>query len=969
MLLKLFQNFFAEKSVTQDTKNILREQQIADAIDLYTHGRAHEALEILKRFTEEDPTHVVALTTMGACYADMGNLQEAVRLFELAYALDDSFLPAVVNNAKMLADRRQSREALPFLRHARAMEADFAPIDNVYAAICHTLGKTKEARHFHLRAWLSNFDNLRIANGYLFHVSYDDITERHLAAEHRFWAETVRSCNLSLKNFEAPKARKKIRIGYWSPDFRGHSVRFFFRPLLENHDNSRFETYLYHDTFSRDKQTDLIEARCDAFHDVHCLSDQQLCELIRSHQLDVLVELAGHTSANRIFLLQERLATLQITGLGYPPTTGLASIDAKVLDQHLITEEHARYYAEMPIVLPSSFWCFDPMEETPAFLAPEPPVVRNRYITFGCIGNVAKINERILACWREILRRVPRSRLLIRSISFEDPAAEEAVREQYRASGLPMERVDLRKPEGGKAYFESYNDIDIILDTTPFNGGTTTCFAVYMGVPVITWAGSSLISRMGLSIMTNVGAADLVVTSADAYVRRAVALSQDMKYLQCFKKEARERMRKTGLGNGKIFAREFEQVCAELLEKRRTGSLGYQHQIDVLPADEIVRRAYGVMRRDQPEAAQRILRHCLHHYPNCGSAHILLTQPLTEKNHFSEAADYLLQRLDHFSEAEQIAALVNVVRCQLLAGRSEQVAETLVRLGGYHPESLFDQCQIALCQAVFRDGDTVRDSVNLPLAGRMHCVIPCDEMARFEAIRHQMEQTCRPLSGWQVTFERCPEIGRIQCYRQAAQSPDIDVLVLIQKNIDVCHPNFFQQVVGALQSSNLVGFAGATVWNRLDWNSAPLEQKAGGFIIPSQEKTDFFELQILGVDRSLQRTDIAVLDGCFLAADRTALALAPFNEDWVNAEALLEQAWSHAVYRAGGRLSVHRNLGVLLQTGIRLGASDWAAVRGEIAEQHGFDVLEMCEEDYSMLSFPVISVQAACTAMSNYCLD
>lgn len=967
MFLKIIQSIFRPKVPSSARVSNEHAERINQAAELYAQGNSRQALEILRKVLQEDPYHVPALTTMGACLADIGDQQEAMRVFELAYSLDDHYLPAVVNNARMLADKRQSPQALPFLRQAKAMEANFAPIDNVYASICHTMGKIDDARHFHLRAWLSNFDNLRLANSYLFNTAYADIDERELAAEHFFWAETVQAPPPPNSPQASPQKREKIRIGYWSPDLRNHSVRYFFRPLLENQDRDRFEIFIYHDSFAKDLQTEHIAARCDAFHDVYELTDQQLGERLLAHGLDILVELAGHTSSNRLPLLKHRLATVQITALGYPPTTGLATLDGKLLDRYLITPDHAKYYAEMPMVLPSSFWCFDPMEEDTGRLAPEPPCMRNAYVTFGCIGNIAKINQRTLDCWREILRRVPRSRLLIRSISFEDAGAEASARAQYLAAGLPMERVDLRKPEGGQAYFESYNDIDIVLDTSPFNGGTTTCFAVYMGVPVVSWAGDSLISRMGLSILANVGAQDLVVSDSDAYIRRAVALSQDIAYLQGFKQTSRQRMRQTALGNGQRFARDFEQACSELLEAKRKGVPAYRHAIDLLPANELVRRAYGVLRRGQDAAAQRILAHCLQHYPDCGSAHILATQSMTSQQQFAEAAQYLLERMARFSQAEQIAALVNVARCQLLSGQPESAVATVAQLAHHRPESLFDQCQVDLCRAHLA-GTTgpARGATTLPESVRIHCLIPCDELARFQVMQQSMEALFQCPPGWKISYARCAEALRLQAYQQIQQSRDIDVLVLIQKNIDLYRPDFLIEVVRALEVCNVVGFAGATSWDQLDWIAAPFEDKAGGLLVPSREKEGLFELQVLGGSRQPVQTGMAVLDGGLLAMDRTALSCAATDPQLQGAEALLEQAWSHAIHRAGGLLGVHQNLGILLQTAIRLTAPDWATVRLAIAEQQKVDVLARRAEDYAQVSWPVQNPEQALNTMENY---
>ena len=629
MLFKLIKNIFApQASSVQKQDDALT--CLNNAKTFQQQGDWRSAIAEYRQYLEVFPHDAPVMNDLGCCLADAGDAEEASKLFEMAFSLDDSYLPVVVNHAKHLLDRQLSQEGMVFLRQAKIHDPDSAYVDAVYAGIALATGNAKIARDYNLRAWLKSFDHLRFANCYLFQSSYDDIDEARLAAEHRFWGETLTPLGNGQDGLVCPdpgtgeanqeKTHGKVRIGYWSPDFRNHSVRYFFRPLLDNHDRNKFEIFIYHDFPRSDIQTKHIESKADRFFQVADLSDQKFLALIRSHQLDVLVELAGHSSSNRLNLLSQRLATLQLSGLGYPPTTGLSSIDGKLLDVHIDDIDSARFYTEKPLVLPGSFWCFDPKEE--AHINPEPPVVRNGYITFACVGNIAKITSRILDCWAQILSAAPTSKLLLRSISFNDSAAEDFMRQQIESAGIPLDRVDMLKPAAGQAYFESYNDIDIVLDTSPFNGGTTTCFATYMGVPVVTWAGQSLLSRMGQSILNNLDLADWVVSDANGYVERAVQGARDVSFLRQFRGESRERFVRTALGNGALFAREFEESATAMLNAKRSGTLNHVCLVDTLPAQDILHRAYTVLRYNQMAAAERIIDYCLRAYPDCGTAHI-----------------------------------------------------------------------------------------------------------------------------------------------------------------------------------------------------------------------------------------------------------------------------------------------------------------------------------------------------------
>lgn len=932
-------------------------------------GDKRAAIEMLREHLKSDPCNVAVLNNLGTCLADTGNLAEAESTFELAFSLDDSYMPAVVNHAKMLIDRQRSAEGMRSLLQAKVCEPDFSHVDAVYAGLTLVNGDASKATQFQLKAWLANFDNLRMANCYLFYSSYADQDEAKLAAEHRFWAETARPIDLisnpelmesqALELPEAPSGTMKIRIGYWSPDFRNHSVRYFFRPLLEGHDLNKFEIFLYHDFLTVDAQTELMRAVTPNFYQVDALTDADLHALVLSHKLDVFVELAGHSSHNRLPLLQHRFATAQISALGYPPTTGLRTVDAKLLDRHVVTPSHHRYYAESPLVMPSSFWCFDPMEDAP--ITPEPPVTRNGYITFACVGNIAKINARMLRCWKEVLERVDKSRLLIRAINFNDSAVEDTMRARLEDAGISLNRVDLRKAEGGAAFFGSYNEIDIILDTFPFNGGTTTCFATYMGVPVVSLSGASLVSRMGLSILSNLSALDMVVSSEEAYVERAVILAQDVAYLRQFRQEVRARFQQSCLGNGKLFAQEFETVCIELIDKKMSQTLNYQNAIELLPADEIVRRAYAVLNHGQADAAHRILSHCLEHYPNSGGAHLLIAQQWTGVNRYNEASAYLEERLGKFDEAEKAAALIYLTRLYLLLGQEDNVRQTITRLSSVNLEDVYDQLQVNLYSACCGILGPPVESVR-PLDGaakRIKILIPCDNPDKFNGVRRQIEAECGCPDGWTVAYQRCDESSRIAAYSDALRSKDADILLIAQKNIEIYNPRFFIEVVEALKDCDVLGVAGATRWQRMDWRFDDFVHKAAGYLVESSEQPGYVELQWQGGDRSRAVHNMVVLDGSLLALEPVCMQEFKFDEELLGADLLLEEDWSHTASQMGKRLAVHRNLGVLIRQPSPSDTRDRAAGRMRITEKYKFDVFTTTKNDTMFVSAPIASASEA----------
>lgn len=968
MLLKLI------KSLISRNKGELREPEVmsklAAAQIAFGSGDFLSAIPLYREYLEGAPFDIVAMNDLGCCLSNSGDDVGAAAIFERAFSINDAYLPVVVNYAKSISDRQRSEEALSLLKQAVIYDSDFYASDAVLGAIALSRGDAGLACWRSKRAWLASFDNLRLANCYLLNCAYHDIDEGLLAAEHLFWAETLAPRKVQVGREKEKgggavpsKSAEKFRIGYWSPDFRNHSVRYFFRPLLENHDRDRFEIFLYHDIPKSDEQTKLIKDKSDRFFDVSQLPDADLVELMKSHQLDVLVELAGHTSNNRLHLLQERLATIQLTGIGYPPTTGLCSVDAKFMDEHMVDENSKSYCVERPLILASSFWCFDPMED--AEIDPESPLTRKGYPTFGCVGNIAKISDRVLKCWAQIMYRIANARLILRSISFNDPASVEAMRLRIEGAGVDPERVDFLGPAGGGDYFASYNDIDIILDTYPFNGGTTSCFAVYMGVPVVSLSGKSLISRMGKSILGNLEMSDCVVDNDEDYIERAIALASDASLLARFRREARERLARTALGNGKIFSRELETAYVNCLIARKKEADGYVHAVRPLPAQELVRRAYSVLRKGQFDAAQRIVNYCLREYPCCGVAHVLNTQRLTAAGKYREAANYLLDKMEVVAAEDRFALFVNIIRFLLVIGQVDESRKMLDRARAALGDDSDDLLQLGMleqCIAV-REGVGYEDGGAQTGGGQMRRIIVlivADDEMTFSHLKKSMFDRCLVPDGVVVTYLKCPEQKKGKVYRSALSDEDKDIVLVVHRNVQVCSKSFFYDVISALENCDVVGVAGARNWDRLDWRKSRIGNKAACFMVPSGEVEGQYELHKFGLNVESLVGSLSILDGSLLAINRGRISavsdLMSFDSLLEDGAALMEEEFTHRCHLHGLRLAVHQCLGVLLDWRIGLRNEHLGEVRWQLVTKYDFDPLEVRDEDHTIFSVPVASV-------------
>lgn len=956
---------------------------LAEAVELFNTKKFRESIPVWEAYLQQCPNDVDALTNLGVALSNIGREQDARIHFENAYRLDDSHLPALVNYVHVLNSSNATQEALDLLTKARIQAPDLAGLRRVYGSILFSMGKTREAFAHQLHAWFCNFDSSRAADFYLFTATYTDTDEAHLTAEHRFWAETLppAPCDIGPPKPQAPKAKplnlnRKLRVGYWSPDFREHSVRYFFRPLLEGHNRARVEIYLYHDLSKRDAQTDLIEKHADHFYDVSAISDDALAELLHEHQLDVLVEMPGHTSANRLPMLRQRFATLQVTGIGYPPTTGLRSVDAKFLDVHQLDPHMDELYSEAPGILGQSFWCFDPKQEIPP--PPPPPILKNGFITFGCFGNIGKITPAIMRCWGRILAAVPNSQLVIRAINFSDALRRSTFEGVLADAGIALERVQLKPPVSPQALFTAYGEeVDIVLDTFPFNGGTTSCFATYAGVPVVTQRGRALASRMGASIMANLGLHDWVVDSEEAYVARAIRAAQEIDTLKLIRQTVRQRYAESPLGNGALFARDVEAFYRQALEqplRQPDPTAGY-----VLPAQELMRRAYTALRYGQFDVGQRIANYCLQMHPHCGGAHILKAAQLSTRGAFAHAADYLAAQRPLFDDPEdQFKALVNETRFQLLADAVPSAQRTLEQLqlaavvpaGQAGQRDLLMAALAVLGQPANAPCEASTLSNPPPVATRrVHVCCIADAATTFDAMRAALEKLKKP-SSLDIAWIHCrPQ--HVATHTQAIlQDPEADILVCIHANASIANPQFWWRLLEAFQHLDVVGFHGAQAWDRMEWRSYGQAHKAGSYLVPSGEKSGSWEVHAISQDPQGFSTPLQVVDGAFIAINlppvREKAPDLQFELELEEAGTLQAEFFSWRTAQQGCRLGTCATLGVVLDWRVPLHERYLGPARLWVAEHRQFDPWFYPEDDTGVWTVPLPSLELAVQTQAHF---
>jgi predicted O-linked N-acetylglucosamine transferase (SPINDLY family) len=389
-----------------------------------------------------------------------------------------------------------------------------------------------------------------------FHPDYDS---RRIFEECRKWAG----------QFEAPLAKeirpwandrspgRRLRIGYVSADLHGqHPIGRIIAPVLASHDKQRFEIFCYWVGNRTDETTGKIKSSVAAWREAGRVSEVQLAAMIRQDHIDVLVDLSLHTLGNRLLVFARRPAPVQVTWLGYPGTTGLGSMQYRLTDSIIDTPNDGDGpYSEKSIWLPHCFWPYAPPVEDMELNSS--PVAGAGFVTFGCFSHFSKITRPTIAVWIEVMQRVQGSRMIILA-----PQGEHRVRllERFTSAGISAERVELVEPAPLRQYMGYYHRVDLCLDSMPYCGHTTTCDALWMGVPTVTVGGETAVARGGASILSNVGLNEWIADSPRQYVEIAAAMAADPGRLPRLRTELRDRFRNSPLMNWKQFAADLESA-------------------------------------------------------------------------------------------------------------------------------------------------------------------------------------------------------------------------------------------------------------------------------------------------------------------------------------------------------------------------------------------------------------------------
>ena len=405
------------------------------------------------------------------------------------------------------------------------------------------------------------------ASGQLVGLNYDPATtQAKLFAAHRAWAETYARPLYPAEpgHRNDPSPERRLRIGYVSGDFRRHPVAFFVLPFLKQHDRDRFDCTCYDNNDKRDDLNALLRETAPLWREVAGLSDSALFERIRADGIDILVDLSGHTPHNRLSVFARKPAPVQVTAIGYVNTTGLETMDYRLTDAWCDPPgADDALYSETLWRLPGGFNCY-----APPMGIPEPgpaPFLSNGHLTFGSFNNLDKISTPVLNLWAAILANLRNARLIMKTKSLSQPAVRERVLGHFTAAGIECERIELIEWSATlREHFETYRRVDVALDPFPYNGTTTTCESLVMGVPVIAMIGERHAARVSHSILARLKMEALCAPDADGYLARALALAAKPGVIASTRASLRQRLARSPLLAAAAYTASLEQAFREM---------------------------------------------------------------------------------------------------------------------------------------------------------------------------------------------------------------------------------------------------------------------------------------------------------------------------------------------------------------------------------------------------------------------
>jgi protein O-GlcNAc transferase len=499
-------------------------------------GQANEAIACYRRVIDLVPDHFIAHNNLGNVYFTLGLFDEAYFWYSRALELQPNSAAVHSNLGSILKDIGQPLESIKSIRRALEIEPEFTVARSNLLFIGHSL---------------------------------DDFSQTMLLEEAKIFGEIVaRQARPASSWNNSLVPDRRLRIGFVSGDLCFHPVGFFIEGVLRAlaaRVSANLEIFAYMNFVRVDPVRERIKTLCHHWREVFSLPDEEVARLIQKDEIDILIDLSGHSAKNRLPLFAWKPAPVQVSWLGYFDTTGVKAIDYLIADPWTLPESEEVYFTETIWRLPDTRLCFTP-PDTNVTIRPL-PALTEKQITFGCFNNLNKMGDAVVALWARVLAAVPNSRLFLKARQLYQPAVRESVIEQFSRHGIDPSRLILEGPESRANYLAAYNRVDIGLDPFPYTGGTTTAEALWMGVPVLTLSGQHFLHRQGVGLLMNAGLPEWIASDPDDYVARALAHAGNLERLAKLRSQLREQVLASPIFDATSFAMHFDAALRGMWKK------------------------------------------------------------------------------------------------------------------------------------------------------------------------------------------------------------------------------------------------------------------------------------------------------------------------------------------------------------------------------------------------------------------
>jgi len=546
----------------------------AAARALLSQGRLDEAIAIYRKAIVENPNLATLHLELARVLMEKNLDTDAVDSLLRAVSLDPNSAEAFGRLGHLLTQQCKIKEGIAALQRAVTLMPASSRLSFYLSGAFHKAGRLPDALACLQQAIALNPHNVDVHTALLGTQLYSSTYSREQALLDRAafgarFADSLRHKRPRHSNHTSPQ--KRLRVGFVSGDLLSHPVGYFLEAVLrELRKRDEIDIILYSTSTTEDAVTQRIRASAHLWVPVASMSDDAFEQRILADNPNILVDLSGHTNLHRLLVFARKPAPIQVTWLGDCGTTGIKAIDYILCDPHSVRTDEHKFHVEDPWFLPHTRLCLTaPTEWIP--VAPL-PAIGNGYITFGCFNNLIKMSERVVAVWARILKRIPNARLMLKAASFSDSGVREDVLQRFAAHGITADRLSLKPGSPRQEYFAAYGNVDIALDPFPFTGGTTTVDGIWMGVPIITKRGDSIVSRQGESILLNIDLPDWIAESEDDYVELAVRRAADLTHLAGLRAGLRARLEASPLCNAKLFAQHLTEAFQGMWQKYRDAS-------------------------------------------------------------------------------------------------------------------------------------------------------------------------------------------------------------------------------------------------------------------------------------------------------------------------------------------------------------------------------------------------------------